>query len=83
MVIVGTKLAEPVLHAASRLVPDPIEARMSATLASARHLVDGVAEQIAPSKHKPVVTAPGPTATAAAPKKPRAKKASVKKKATR
>jgi hypothetical protein len=79
-VIVGTKIAEPMLHSAGRLVPDPIEARLGAALLSAKHLVVGVAEQIAPAKTAPAAPV---AATAAAAKKPAAKKAPVKKPAAK
>ena len=80
----GAKIAEPMVHVAGRLVPDPIEARLGAALRSAKHLVAGVAQQIAPAKDvapsaTTATTAPPTTATKAAPtKKQTAKKTPVK-----
>jgi hypothetical protein len=82
--MVGAKIAEPMVHVAGRLVPDPIEARLGAALRSAKHLVAGVAQQIAPAKDvaptaTTATTAPPTTATKAAPtKKQTAKKTPVK-----
>jgi hypothetical protein len=77
-VTVGAKLAQPLLHTAGRLVPDPVEARLGAALTSAKHLVAGVAEQIVPAKPAPTVAPPGVVGAAVVPKKSAARKAKKK-----